>query len=67
LLDALGVVVARQAQQFEQLHRPRAAVGGVDAADLERELDVLADRAVRKERERLEHHAGRALLAGNLG
>ena len=36
-----------------------APAAGCDALHLERELDVLADRAVREQRQRLEHEAGR--------
>ena len=48
---------ARQADQVEQLGDALAPLRRADAADLQRVADVLADRQVREERQRLEHHA----------
>ena len=62
LLHALGVVDFGKPELAHQLERARLALRGLDAADLQRELDVLADGPVRKQRQRLEHHAGRPLV-----
>ena len=60
LAHAVLVVVLGQAQQLAAVRTlgSCAATAG-DAAHLQGELDVLADAAVRKQRQGLEHHAGR--------
>jgi hypothetical protein len=53
--------------QLEQLLGPLAAGALVDAPDLEAVGDVLADRKVREQGERLKHHAEVALVRGRTG
>ena len=59
--------VARQAHELEQLVHPPPAGGGVRLADAQAVGDVVADRQVREERERLEHHAEVAPVGGLIG
>ena len=77
--DGIAVLEAAEAEEAEEVPRLAPALGGADAAHLERVLDVLERRAPREERVLLEDvgdlrvrpgHAGRVdegLAAGGLG
>jgi beta-glucosidase-like glycosyl hydrolase len=58
---------AGQTDKLKQLLGPLAAVRLVGAADLEPIGDVFADRQVREQRQRLEHHAELALVRRHVG
>ena len=60
--DILAVVGLGQAQLRHQFERARLARRRIDALHLQRELDVLSDRPMREQRQRLEYHAGRPLV-----
>ena len=62
----LAVIVLGQPDHAHQLQRPLAPDAGCDALHLERELDVLADRAVREQCQRLEDEAGRPPVRGQV-
>ncbi len=66
LRDVAGGV-AGQAHELQKLIDPTPAGGGVRLADPQAEGDVVADRQMREEGERLEHHAEVALMGGLVG
>ena len=64
--DILRIIGLRQPQQIHQLQRAQPPLLGRIAANLQGELDILAHRPVREQRQRLEHHAGGALVGGKI-